>query len=232
MNDEMCLEIIDKIFLNVFNEKNPFSIDRTFEVFAFDMKLPKKVYDSTTGEETWADSINPTQFITMKNAEKIDIDRGWMLETEEINSLEELLNTWKKVNYTTTERVFDSIDVVKSDTVYRSEKVYQSTNCGDSKNLVFCDGCYDSEFVLASSRSTNCSFCIRVDDSANCSNSYNVVCSGKISNSLFIQDCNNMHECMFCSHLANKKYCISNMQFEREKYFEIKRAIISWILNS
>ena len=232
MNDEVCLEILDKIFCNVFDEKNPFSLDKVFEVFAFDMKLPKKVYDSTTQEETWADSINPTQFITLKNTEKRDVDRGWMLEKREISSFEELLNIWKEINYITTERVFDSIDVIKSDTIYKSEKIYQSTNCGDSKNLVFCDGCYDSEFVLASSRSTNCSFCIRTDDSANCSNSYIVICSGKISNSLFIQDCNNMHECMFCSHLANKKYCISNMQFEKEEYFEIKKAIISWILNS
>lgn len=27
----------------------------------------------------------------------------------------------------------------------------------------------------------------------------------------------------FCSHIANKKYCIANMQFEEEEYFEIKK---------
>lgn len=36
----------------------------------------------------------------------------------------------------------------------------------------------------------------------------------------------------FCSHIANKKYCIANMQFEEEEYFEIKKTIISWILSA
>ena len=65
-----------------------------------------------------------------------------------------------------------------------------------------------------------------------CHNSYNVVCSGKISNSFFIQDCNTLYECMFCSHISNKRYCIANMQFEEEEYFEIKNSIIEWILQN
>ena len=32
--------------------------------------------------------------------------------------------------------------------------------------------------------------------------------------------------------IANKKYCIANMQFEEEEYFEIKKTIISWILSA
>ena len=32
--------------------------------------------------------------------------------------------------------------------------------------------------------------------------------------------------------ISDKKYCISNMQFEKEEYFEIKKEIIKWILNS
>lgn len=51
-----------------------------------------------------------------------------------------------------------------------------------------------------------------------------------ISNSLFIQDSNSLHECMFCSHIANKRYCIANMQFEKEEYFAIKKQVIDWIV--
>ena len=98
--------------------------------------------------------------------------------------------------------------------------------------MIFCDSCGSSEFLLASQRSGSSSFCIRTDDSKDCSNSYNVVCSNKIMNSLFIQDCFDLHECMFCSHIASKKYCIANMQFDEEEYFLIKKSIIDWILNS
>ncbi|MDE5630193.1 MAG: hypothetical protein K2I70_01190, partial [Bacilli bacterium] len=110
--------------------------------------------------------------------------------------------------------------------------VYRSTDCNRCKNIVFCDSCGNSEFLLASQRSGTCSFSIRTDDSKDCSNSYNVICSNKVTNSLFIQDCFNLYECMFCSHIANKRYCIANMQFEEEEYFEIKRAVIDWIMSS
>lgn len=232
MNDNKALEIVNKIFKNVFDEENKYSLELVLDKFAFDIKLPIQVNDSTTNEVTWADSINSSRFITLENMEKRDTEKGWMLEKKEINNLQELIDVWNSINLTTTERVYDSINVSKSDTIYRSENIYRSTDCSDSKNLVFCESCGKSEFLLASKRSGNSNFCIRCDDSSSCSNSYNVICSNKVTNSLFIQDCFNLYECIFCSHIANKRFCIANMQFEEEEYYEIKKAIIEWILNS
>lgn len=232
MNDTIALNIVDKIFNNVFDEANKYSLDDLLEKFAFDVKLPKQVNDSTTNEITWADSINSGKFITNNNMIKKDTINGWMLEKKEINNLQELIDLWNKINLTATERVYDSINVIKSDTIYRCENVYRSSNCSDAKNIIYCDSCGSCEYVLASQRSGVCSFCIRVDDSKNCSNSYNVVCSNKVSNSLFIQDCFNLYECMFCSHIANKRFCIANMQFEENEYYEIKKEIVNWILSS
>lgn len=229
MDELKALEIVDKIFAAVFDCKNPFTLDEISSKFAFDVKLPQEVIDSTTGEITWASSINPTSFITLANSEKRD---DWMLPRQPIKSLEDIIGIWKKTNYTTTERQYNSINVVKSDTIYQSENVYRSTNCNQCKNIVFTDGCHASEYLLASQRSGSCNFCIRVDDSGDCSNSYNVICSGKISNSFFIQDCSSLHECIFCSHISNKRFCIANMQFEEEEYYATKKEIIKWIMNS
>ncbi len=231
MKDREYLEIINKIFRAVFDKDNLFSLEGIWENFAFDVKLPKMVNDSTTGEITWADAINNGKFITLKNMEAKDIKNGWMVEKKDINNLDELLKIWEMINLTTTERVFDSVNVSKSDTIYRSSNVYRSTGCSDSKNIVFCDSCSNSEFLLASQRSIGCNFCIRTDDSKDCSNSYSIICSNKISNSLFIQDCFNLYECMFCCHIANKKFCIANMQFEETEYYKIKKTIVDWILN-
>lgn len=232
MNDKIALEIVNKIFKNVFEEECTCSLEEVFEKYAFDVKLPKQVNDSTTNEVTWADSINSDKFITNENMLKRDEKEGWMLPKQEIHNLQELMDIWNSINLTTTERVYDSINVCKSDTIYGSENVYRSTNCGKSKNIVFSDSCFECEYLLASQRSSGCNYCIRTDDSGNCSNSYNVLCSGKISNSLFIQDCSNLHECLFCSHISNKKFCIVNMQFEEEEYYQIKKEIVNWILNS
>ena len=197
MNDTKVLEIVNKIFIAIFEQKNQFSLEELLEKFAFDVKLPKQVNDSTTNEITWADSIHNGRFITNKNMQIKDEKDGWMLAKQEIHNLQELIDIWNTVNLTTTERVYDSINVSKSDTIYRCENVYRSTGCNDSKNMVYCDSCGNSEFLLASQRSYSCNFCIRTDDSKDCSNSYNVICSNKVSNSFFIQDCFDLYECMF-----------------------------------
>ena len=232
MDDNKALDIVNKIFRNIFDDDNNYTLDVLLEKFAFDVKLPKQVNDSITNEITWADAINSGRFITNKNMEKRDETQGWMLPKKEINNLQELIDIWKTINLTTTERVYDSINVIKSDTIYRCENVYRSTDCRDSKNMIFCDSCGNCEFLLASQRSSVCNFCIRTDDSTNCSNSYNVICSNKISNSLFIQDCFDLYECMFCCHIASKRFCIANMQFDEDEYYEIKKAIVKWILGS
>lgn len=232
MDDMKSLGVISKIFKGIFNLENKYSLDEILEKYAFDIKLPKEVHDSTTNEITWADSINNGKFITNKNMEKRDETTGWMQPKKDINSLQEIIDLWSSINLTTTERVYDSINVIKSDTIYRCENVYRCTDCMDSKNIVFCDSCSNSEFLLASQRSSTCNYCIRCDDSKNCSNSYNVICSNKVINSLFIQDCYDLYECMFCSHIASKRFCIANMQFEEQEYYEIKKIIIDWILNN
>ena len=232
MKDADALEIVNKVFKSVFDKENVDSLDKLLEKFAFDIKLPKQVYDSTTNEITWADSVSSGKFITNKNMEKRDETVGWMLPKKEATSLQDLIDIWSTINFTTTERVYDSIDVVKSDTIYRCENVYRSTGCSDSKNVIYCDSCGNCEFILASQRSFSCNFCIRTDDSKDCSNCYNVICSNKVSNSLFIQDCFDLYECIFCSHIASKRFCIANMQFEEQEYYEIKQAIVDWILNN
>ncbi len=232
LKGEQALEIIQKIFSNVFSCDNPYSLGEILEKMAFDVKLPKKVFDSTTNEMTWADSIHFSSFITQSNMEKKDYDTGWMLPKVKVDSLDQVISIWQSINFTTTERVSNSSNVSLSDTIYGCCNVYHCTNCSSSKNIIYCDSCSEVEFLLASQRSTLSSFCIRVDDSINCSNSYNVIWSNKVSNSFFIQDCFDLYECIFCSHIANKKYCIANMQFEKEEYFQIKRAIINWILGS
>ena len=232
MREEDALIVIDKIFKVVFLINNTNTLEEILEKYAFDIKLPRKVYDSKTQEETYTDFNNAKFFITKDNMELVDSTKGFMLEKKDFKSLDEIIKTWESINTITTNRCYNSTYVSKSDTIYDSSYVYNSSNCSNSKNIVFCDGCGKSEYLLASQRSGSCTFSIRVDDSSNCSNCYSVICSNKISNSLFIQDCFNLDECIFCSHIANKKYCICNMQFEKDEYFAIKKIIIEWIVNS
>lgn len=230
MNKNEAEKVVSEIFFNIFQRENPYTLEEILKKFAFDVKLPQQVKDSLTGEITWSEMENSERFITQKNMEKYDETRGWMIKKRPISTLEDIINIWNKINYTTTERIYDSSNISESDTIYNCNNIYRSTDCRKSKNIIFSDGCGECENMIASQRTANSNNCIRVDDSGTCSNSYNVICSAKITNSFFIQDCNSLYECMFCSHIANQRYCIANMQFEPEEYFEIKKVIIDWIL--
>lgn len=230
MNDKQCRIIVDEIFMEIFRQQCPMTIDELLSECAFDIRLPNKVIDAITGVETWASSINSNKYITQENMEKYDAYKGWIIPKRQISSLDDIIKLWDKINYTTTERVYDSLNVSKSDTIYNSENIYRSQDCRKCKNTIFSDGCANSEYIIACQRSENCNYAIRVDDSNTCSNSYNVICSSKISNSFFIQDANSLHECIFCSHIANRRYCIANMQYSREEYMSIKVEIMKWII--
>ena len=230
MNDEFVKETISKIFYSVFEKEVNLKIDDVFNKYAFDVNLPVKVKDSLTGEETWSIIENAEKYIKQKNMEHCTNTRGWMFPKKEIKSLEEIIKIWEKANFITTERLYNSTNCIKSDTIYSSNNIYHSVDLTKCSNSLFCDGCRNSELMLASQRTSDSINCIRVDDSSSCSNSYNVICSGKIANSYFIQDCSNLYECIFCSHISDRKYCIGNMQYEEDEYYQIKRTIIDWIL--
>ena len=192
-------EIANKTFQGIFERDCPYNLDELKRLFAFDIKLPTEVKDSTTGETTYTAMPNAKKFITNDNQEQHD---DWMRPKEKVTSLKTLLALWDEVNLVTTERVYNSDDVVASDPIYGSAHVYNSTNCNECQNILYCDGSHKSNFAIACQRSGNLNYCLRVDDSANCSNSYNVICSGKVSNSLFIQDASDLYECIFCSHIT------------------------------
>ena len=232
MNDQQTLDVINKIFNQVFSQSSPYTIDQIIEKFAFDIKLPKEVADSVTGEVTYANSLTTGRFITQANQRKRDEKQGWMIPRQKFSNMQELINIWRSINLTTTERAMDSINVSKSDTIYTSENVYRSSDCSGCKNIVCCDSSSNLQYCLASQRSNGCNFCIRSDDSGSCTNCYNVQYSKKLINCYFCQDCFNLNECIFCAHIANKKYCIANMQFSEQEYFAIKKVIINWIFKS
>ena len=223
---------LKEFFSGIFGQKNHLTLDQLRDKFAFDIKLPTKVNDSTTGEVTYSAMPNAESYIKNGNIAQYERDKGWILKKKDTKSIDQIIQIWKTINYTTTERVYDSENVVMSDPIYNSTNVYASTNCGNCKNILFCDGTYDSEFAIACQRSTGINFCLRVDDSNSCTNSYNIICCSKISNSFFIQDASNLNECMFCSHISDREYCIANMQYEREEYLFIKQQVIKWILGS
>lgn len=231
MNGDVAKSIMDKIVGQVFGYQNPLTLEQFTAKFAFDVRLPQQVFDMHTNEPTWAASINPTKFIKHANTFKLD-ENHYERPKRPINSIEDILTFWAETNEMAAERSIDSLNVSESDNIRTSENVYRSQDISGSKNIILSDGVMESEFIAASQRSGNSTFCIRLEDSTLCSNSFSVSWCQKISNSFFIQDCANMQDSMFCSHLNSKRFCIANMQYEEAEYYKIRDMVVRWILTS
>lgn len=232
MKTSEAQKVLDAVIKQIAGFDNQLSLEQFKQKFAYDIDLPEEVHDATTGETTWTGVVNAGKYMTLGNARKRAGVDDWIVPTRPMGSINEILAAWNEVNYATTERHLDSLNVGESDTIYASENIYRSQDVTKCKNVIFCNGVNTSEYLVASRRSGGSAHCIRLEDSGECSNSFGVVWSGKVVNSLFIQDSTDLYECMFCSKLKNKKFCIANMQFEEAEYYRLKELVLRWLFGA
>lgn len=224
--------VADAIFEDVFGRKNTFSLEELQEKFAFDLPLPRMVTSSITNTETWTTSYGEEKIMTqdaIRDRMKID---EWMQQKKDMKDMNDVLSAWEEVNYLASEKSINSQNIVRSDNILNSSNVYQSNSIFDSKNVLFSYNNIYSSYLLGSRGSGSCTYAIRVKDSEKCSSVFEVSWSAQVSKSMFIHNSKDLYECMFCSHLISKRYCIANVQFEKEEYFRIKEMVIDWILGS
>jgi len=230
MTHEDAQKILDDIIAQIFGYKNPWDLQAYMEKHAFDVRLPLRVNDFVTGNETWVTSINPTRFRNF--SDMIKEDKDLMQPKKDIKNIEDVLKAWEDTNWFASERQLKSLNILESDDIRGSENIFRSQDIMNSKNVLFSDGAHNTNNSASVQRANTVSYSARVEDSNNISNSFSVNWSTNVNNSLFIQDCADLYECMFCSHINSKEYCIANMQFEKEEYFKIKKMVLEWVLSN
>lgn len=229
MKDEFK-KIADTVFKDVFGRKNTFSVDALVSKFAIDIPRASEVKCALSGVKTWALAASGEKIASEKAIEDKFKKDGWIQKTKDLTSIEDVLSAWNNINYITGEKYINSKNVFESDGVQNSNMVDKSTAIFDSKNIIASYKLVDCVNMLASRDSSSCTYGIRMKESIYCSSDFEVSWSNKVSRSLFIHDCFDLFECMFCSHIRSRKYCIANMQFEKEEYFRLKEKVIDWIL--
>lgn len=230
MNQQQAKKIADYIFKEVFQRDPIYSLDKYRKKFAFDIPLPSEETCALSGKPTWSFSAESNKIASQEAIADRFKEDEWMQKKESINSMEDLLRRWQKINYITGEKYINSKEVNRSDGVYHSAFVYQSVSIFDSKNIIFSYKIFDCNYLLASRDDSSCVLGIRTKESLNCSSCFEVSWSAKVSRSMFIHDCFDLYECLFCFHIRSKRYCVANMQFEKEEYLRIKKMVIDWIL--
>ncbi|MDQ5972199.1 MAG: hypothetical protein QG553_358 [Patescibacteria group bacterium] len=237
MTKQEAQAVLDKIVAQVFGYKNPLTLEQFQEKFAFDVRLPQQVTDAIDGSVTWAQSTNPVKFVKQDNARGLEIagaseETDYLRPARPLNAIEDILAAWEEINYTTTERNTDSINVSESDVIKYSENVFRSQDINGCKNVLFSDGVHGCEFVAACQRSGDATFCIRIEDSGECTNSFGISWSGRITNCFMMHDTSDMQDSMFCTNISGKRFCIANMQYEEAEYRRIRDVVARWLLTN
>ena len=232
MDEAKAKQIVDYTFKDVFGVACPFSLEAVKERFAFDVKLPMKMKGAITGEEVWAAyDIKDTVIGQQAFIAQVRKD-DWVKKKGQLNSIDDMLTSWREINYLRGERNINSVDITKSDCIYNSSSVYQCYEMIHAQENVFSYNSLDCKYLVASSNNSMCTLGVRMDESVRCSSSFEVSFSDKVSRSMYIHDSVDLYECIFCAHLRSKKYCIANMQFEKEEYLKMKNIVIKWTLEN
>ncbi len=230
MNDEQALQIANLIAKDIFGRDLGLSLADIERLLTKGIDLPQVLVCSRTQAPVYMYDPQPEQKVIseaafMEQAGKDD----WMMPKKDINSINDFLAAWQDANYMKGDKHVESQDVAKSDSVISSQGVYMSTLISSSKNILFSHGNFFSNYLLACRGNSSCNFGIRLFDSIYCSSSYGVRWSNKVTKSLFINDSLDLYECIACFGIRSKKYCIANMQYEKDEYMKIKAMIVDWI---
>lgn len=230
MFEEQVKKITNIVFKDIFGTNDSFYPEEIREKFAFDIPLPSKRRCALSGKDTWS-VLKEGDKVASQDAilEQFKKDE-WLRKKKPINTVSDVLKYWKEINYETGDKNINSKDVFASDGVYNSIFIYNSHSIFNSKNIVFCYDVADCNYMVASRNNESSTFGIRMKESSNCSSSFEVSWSAKVSKSMYIHDSIDLYECLFCSHIRSRRYCIVNMQFEKEEYFKIKKMVVDWVL--
>ncbi|VVB58572.1 Uncharacterised protein [Candidatus Anstonella stagnisolia] len=86
--------------------------------------------------------------------------------------------------------------------------------------------CRDSEHVFGSNEVRWSEFCVKCYRCEKIQRCYECDSCWDCSDCLFCHNCENVRDSMFCFNVKNKKYAIGNVELAREKYMEIKKAVL------
>ncbi len=230
MDAKDAKKIVDYVFNDVFGRENQLSLEEMEKVFAYDLPLPGKIKSVLSGDYTWGIFEDKEKVISYADFVERKGKDDFMDQKKPIKSMDDLLKAWGKINYHLGERYLDSNEAAESDGIYESHGVYRSTLQFGCQNIVYGYGNNSCKYLVASRDNNACVSGIGLDQSKYTSSSYDAIWSSKVSKSMFIRDGSDLYECMFCSELRSKKYCIANMQFEKDEYFKIKEMVIDWLM--
>jgi hypothetical protein len=162
---------------------------------------PYKVY---ANDIWWSDQWGPKEY-----SQEIDFNKSFFEQFYQLQLKVPRLNLYQKnvenslfTNHTENLRNSYLSVSATGEAVLYSKWMIDCKDCIDSYQLEKSELCYESLYSVGA---YNCKF---------------IFLSDYCRDSSFLYDCKNCSDCFMSANLRNKQYCIENVQYSREEYFE------------
>ncbi len=151
----------------------------------------------------WSDDFNP-----------LDYARDYDFSKSFFEQWQELLKTVPSIP------LFNAKSQNSPYTNYAGElkDVYMSFGMWNCQNVMYCSKVVDSKDSLDLYWSTKCEFCYDLVNCQGCYGSRYLVDSANITTSAFLLDCRGCTDCFMSANLRNKQYVFRGIQLSREEY--------------
>lgn len=195
-----------------------------------------KVKSAISDENVYVPTVqfykNRRRLVTLEESLKLGQLRA---EPEQIESLciSNAVKTLEGIRYFSPDAsVGDNTEVEETATYGYSHFIFRCSFPHTSKYAAYCFWPRQSEYVFGCSMVFSSRFCINCYHSENLMRCFEISDSQSCTDCYFCHNCENLHDCMFCFNTKGKRYAIGNAEFSREKYMEIRKIVLSDMLNS
>ncbi|MFH1447352.1 MAG: hypothetical protein ABIG39_00675 [Candidatus Micrarchaeota archaeon] len=149
-------------------------------------------------------------------------------EIKDIDSLVEALQD--RFYYTGNIVLGNSKYIERSSDVSDSFYVFESARIGDSKYIGCCTMGRLVEDMYGCNAMGESAFCIKCPETYRDKRLFEVWMSQNCNDCYYSYGLNGCTECFFCFHLKSKRYAIGNLELEPSRYKEIKKKLLSEIV--
>lgn len=166
----------------------------------------------------------------VRDEELLELGKTVAIDEKEADSLKGLVKALERIGYLSTEiHSGENFNYVKSPIVYYAANVYGCYDVTYADNAGYCSFALNSKYTYGCRRALESQFSLKCYNSLYLSRCFELDSCNKCADSYFCHNSEGLQDCMFCFNLKGKRHNIGNTAFEKEKYAQVKDAVLGQI---
>lgn len=211
-------------------------IDNYGEWLSRNVIMPFKLPSASSGKQVCVSGLPfykslPASHI-VREKEGFAISKMLRLEERHLHSLGAISENLHKIAWLTPQMHFgNNLNLIDCSISVDSLNCYMGCVYVRNEYCAYSFWPRNSKYVFGSEDALSCNSCIKSFYSSNLSRCFEVDSSSNSSDLYFSHNCENVNDSMFIFNAKNLRYAIGNVQYPREDYLKLRKALLGQITN-